>query len=106
MIHNRPAALTQPVALLVALSLAGPLLAGCGDPGELRGAGPTSVAVGPTRLWPQVPPAASPAVDYGEADTETVKGVPGGASWNGTTSLGPPSRRSSDAPPWSVGPSM
>ncbi|MFE7028921.1 hypothetical protein ACFU9Y_01340 [Streptomyces sp. NPDC057621] len=86
MIHNRPAAVAPPaavspaaaprVALLVALALAGALLAGCGDPGDLRGAGPTSTAVGPTRLWPQVPPAASPAVDYGEADTETVKGVP------------------------------
>ncbi|WP_225858929.1 hypothetical protein [Streptomyces albicerus] len=69
MIHNRlaRAALVLPVAAL--------LLAGCGDPGDLRGAGPTSTAVGPTRLWPEVPPAASPAVDYGEADTETVKGV-------------------------------
>ncbi|WUI52001.1 hypothetical protein OHS59_15465 [Streptomyces sp. NBC_00414] len=64
-----------PLTLPLALSLAGLLLAGCGDPGDLRGAGATSTAVGPTRLWPEVPPAASPAVDYGEADTETVKGV-------------------------------
>ncbi|MEV0220119.1 hypothetical protein [Streptomyces sp. NPDC050704] len=61
------AALTLPLAALA--------LAGCGDPGDLRGSGPTATAVGPTRLWPEVPPATSPALDYGEADTETVKGV-------------------------------
>jgi hypothetical protein len=59
----------------LALPVAALLLAGCGDPGDLHGAGPTSTAVGPTRLWPEVPPAASPALDYGEADTETVKGI-------------------------------
>ena len=61
--------------MALALPVAALLLAGCGDAGELRGAGPTSTAVGPTRLWPEVPPAASPALDYGEADTETVQGV-------------------------------
>ncbi|MFD6548732.1 hypothetical protein [Streptomyces sp. NPDC058398] len=50
-------------------------LAGCGDSGDLHSAGATPTAVGPTRLWPQLPPAATPAIDYGEADTETVKGV-------------------------------
>lgn len=50
-------------------------LAGCGDSGELRAAGATPTAVGPTRLWPEVPPASTPALDYGEADTETVKGI-------------------------------
>jgi hypothetical protein len=50
-------------------------LAGCGDSGELHGAGATPTAVGPTRLWPQLSPASTPAIDYGEADTETVKGV-------------------------------
>lgn len=59
-------------ALALALVAA---LAGCGDSGELRGAGATPTAVGPTRLWPLLPPASTPAVDYGEADTETVKGV-------------------------------
>ncbi|MGW0824598.1 hypothetical protein [Streptomyces sp. NPDC002845] len=51
------------------------LLAGCGDAGGLRGAGATPTAVGPARLWPEQPPASSPAWDYGEAETETVKGV-------------------------------
>ncbi|WP_406173377.1 hypothetical protein [Streptomyces sp. NBC_00996] len=50
-------------------------LAGCGDSGDLRAAGATLTAVGPTKLWPEVPPASTPALDYGEADTETVKGI-------------------------------
>ncbi|MER5469786.1 hypothetical protein [Streptomyces sp. NPDC002685] len=50
-------------------------LAGCGDSGDLHGAGATPTAVGPTRLWPQLPPASTPAIDYGEADTETVRGI-------------------------------
>ncbi|WP_435865161.1 hypothetical protein [Streptomyces spectabilis] len=60
--------------------LAGAFTAGCGDPGDLRGAGATPTAVGPTRLWPDLPPASSPLGDYGTADTEEVKGVrvPGG----------------------------
>ncbi|MEV6194807.1 hypothetical protein AB0M19_20710 [Streptomyces sp. NPDC051920] len=60
-------------ALLTALLATA--LAGCGDTGALHGAGATPTAVGPTRLWPQLPPAATPAIDYGEADTETVEGV-------------------------------
>ncbi|MFI0962961.1 hypothetical protein ACH4S8_16415 [Streptomyces sp. NPDC021080] len=59
-------------ALVTALATA---LAGCGDSGELHGAGTTPTAVGPARLWPRLPPASTPAIDYGEADTETVKGV-------------------------------
>ncbi|MER5383872.1 hypothetical protein ABT040_26985 [Streptomyces sp. NPDC002688] len=58
----------------VAAVLAAPL-AGCGDSGAPRDAGATPTAVGPARLWPQLPPASTPAIDYGEADTETVKGV-------------------------------
>ncbi|MFE9763481.1 hypothetical protein ACFYPC_02920 [Streptomyces sp. NPDC005808] len=50
-------------------------LAGCGDQGELRGAGETPTAVGPSRLWPTLAPATTPALDYGEADTEIVKGI-------------------------------
>jgi len=61
------AALGLPVAAL--------LLAGCGDSGALRGAGPTATAVGPVDLWPHLPPASNPALDYGVADTEIVKGV-------------------------------
>ncbi|MFF3000583.1 hypothetical protein ACFVTC_39465 [Streptomyces sp. NPDC057950] len=63
------AALTALTAVLVAV------LAGCGDSGALRSAGKTPTAVGPARLWPELPPASTPALDYGEADTETVKGV-------------------------------
>jgi hypothetical protein len=52
-----------------------PLLLGCGDAGGLRAAGSTPTAVSPTRLWPGESPATSPVWDYGEAETETVKGV-------------------------------
>ncbi|MDR3079650.1 MAG: hypothetical protein LBV60_01750 [Streptomyces sp.] len=48
------------------------LLAGCGDSGALRGAGPTATAVGPERLWPQLAPASTPALDYGVADHEDL----------------------------------
>ncbi|WTZ46803.1 hypothetical protein OG241_38215 [Streptomyces sp. NBC_01390] len=51
------------------------LASGCGDAGGLRGAGPTATAVSPARLWPELPAASSPAFDYGEAETETVKGI-------------------------------
>ncbi|MGW3911116.1 hypothetical protein ACWEBX_06210 [Streptomyces sp. NPDC005070] len=63
-------------ALLCAVAaLLATALAGCGDTGAPHSAGATPTAIGPTRLWPQLPPAATPAIDYGEADTETVKGV-------------------------------
>ncbi|MEI5526400.1 hypothetical protein WB401_10995 [Streptomyces brasiliscabiei] len=51
------------------------LLGACGDSGGLVSAGATPTASGPTRLWPGEPPASSPAYDYGEAETEVVKGV-------------------------------
>ncbi|MEU8487847.1 hypothetical protein [Streptomyces sp. NPDC048641] len=51
------------------------LLAGCGDSGELRSAGPTSTAVEPARLWPTLPPASAAADDYGSGKTEVVKGI-------------------------------
>ncbi|MER6121609.1 hypothetical protein ABT173_02690 [Streptomyces sp. NPDC001795] len=66
---------SRPVRAALGLAATALLLAGCGDSGALRGAGPTATAVGPVKLWPQLPPAATPALDYGEADTETVKGV-------------------------------
>lgn len=50
-------------------------LTGCGDSGGLVSAGATPTANGPSRLWPGEPPASSPAYDYGEAETEVVKGV-------------------------------
>ncbi|MFI1353666.1 hypothetical protein ACH4TV_08790 [Streptomyces sp. NPDC020898] len=72
MIPSRTTRVTRAALALLALAA---LTAGCGDAGGLRGAGPTAVAVSPARLWPELPPASSPAWDYGEAETETVKGV-------------------------------
>ncbi|MEU1552969.1 hypothetical protein ABZ517_09625 [Streptomyces scabiei] len=69
------------VAVFASVAVAAALLLGaCGDSGGLVSAGATSTASGPTRLWPGEPPASSPAYDYGEAETEVVKGVevPGG----------------------------
>jgi hypothetical protein len=80
--HSRPARATARPrraaraarGAVVAFVLAA-ALAACGDSGDLHGAGATPTAVGPARLWPRLPPASTPAIDYGEADTETVKGV-------------------------------
>ncbi|MFF4209712.1 hypothetical protein ACFYZE_10255 [Streptomyces sp. NPDC001796] len=71
----RTAFRSRRVGAALGVAVAALLLAGCGDSGALRGAGPTATAVGPMRLWPQLPPASTPALDYGEADTETVKGI-------------------------------
>ncbi|MGH4033806.1 hypothetical protein ACQB60_33305 [Actinomycetota bacterium Odt1-20B] len=67
------------VAAVLAVSVAA-LAGGCGDPGGVRGAGPTPTADGPTRLWPNLPPASSPAEDYGAIESVTVDdvAVPGG----------------------------
>lgn len=77
MTHNRRAGAIRRAPRAFALFAAVPLLAlaGCGDPGDLRGAGETPTAVGPSRLWPTLTPATTPALDYGEADTEVVKGI-------------------------------
>ncbi|MER7831543.1 hypothetical protein [Streptomyces sp. NPDC095602] len=73
---RRAARLVPPVAAAVLLVP----LAGCGDAGELRSAGATPTAVGPVRLWPDLPPVTAPPLDYGESDTLRVPGVrvPGG----------------------------
>ncbi|MFE0106538.1 hypothetical protein [Streptomyces sp. NPDC059009] len=67
------------VAAVLAVSVAA-LAGGCGDPGGVRGAGPTPTADGPTHLWPNLPPASSPAEDYGAIESVTVDDVtvPGG----------------------------
>jgi hypothetical protein len=65
----RAALTTAVVALLLATAAA------CGDTGALRGAGATPTATSPAKLWPNVSPASSPAYNFDEADTETVKGV-------------------------------
>lgn len=73
MFPSRPAsraAVCGAAAAAVAL-----LLSGCGDSGGLVSAGATPTASGPTRLWPGEPPASSPAYDFGEAETEVVKGI-------------------------------
>ncbi|MEV0125332.1 hypothetical protein AB0I16_27985 [Streptomyces sp. NPDC050703] len=68
-------------ASAAALAAAAVLLAGgCGDPGGLRGAGPTPTAQGPTHLWPDLPSPSAPAEDYGAIEAVKVEGVrvPGG----------------------------
>ncbi|MFJ7128267.1 hypothetical protein [Streptomyces sp. NPDC098101] len=63
------------VGVLCALFVA--VLAGCGSAGTggLESAGPTSPAVGPVRLWPDLPPATNPPIDYGESDIQRVPGI-------------------------------
>ncbi|WP_426366138.1 hypothetical protein [Streptomyces sp. E-08] len=62
-------------ATLCALGLAA-VLTGCGgSEGGLKSAGPMPTAVGPVRLWPDLPPATNPPIDYGESDTQRVPGV-------------------------------
>ncbi|MEV0324418.1 hypothetical protein ACIBKX_19140 [Streptomyces sp. NPDC050658] len=64
------------LALAAALTLSAVLLAGgCGDPGDLRSAGPTPTADGPARLWPELPPPSKPAEDYGVIESLPVTGV-------------------------------
>ncbi|WNI22450.1 hypothetical protein [Streptomyces sp. ITFR-16] len=69
-------------AAAAALTVAGgaALLAGCGTGGELRSAGPAPEAIGPTLLWPELPPASAAPYDYGEGETARIPGitVPGG----------------------------
>ncbi|MEU2433834.1 hypothetical protein ABZ611_30825 [Streptomyces sp. NPDC007861] len=51
------------------------LLTGCQDAGSLKPAGATPTAVGPVRLWPELPPISAPPFDYGESDTQRVPGI-------------------------------
>ncbi|MFI5794655.1 hypothetical protein [Streptomyces sp. NPDC051677] len=71
---GRPAFVGLAVVLLASAAV------GCGDAGELKGAGATPTAISPDKLWPDLTPAASPAFDIGEVETEVIKGitVPGG----------------------------
>ncbi|MFI5824859.1 hypothetical protein ACIA8I_38130 [Streptomyces rishiriensis] len=62
------------LAAAVAVLLASAAV-GCGDAGELQGAGATPTAISPDRLWPDLTPASRPAFDIGEVDTEVVKGI-------------------------------
>ncbi|MFG2408311.1 hypothetical protein ACGFR8_29005 [Streptomyces brevispora] len=56
------------------------LLAGCGTGGELKSAGRAPTAIGPARLWPELPAASAAPYDYGEGETAHIPGitVPGG----------------------------
>ncbi|WP_370416864.1 hypothetical protein [Streptomyces fradiae] len=63
------------VGVLALTALLGVLLAGCGGQGELQSAGRAPGAVGPVRLWPDLPPATNPPIDYGENTTERVPGI-------------------------------
>lgn len=62
-------------ALLLLTAAAAAVLSGCADAGRLESAGPTPTAVGPTRLWPDRPAATVAPVDYGEGETELVRGI-------------------------------
>ncbi|OEJ25026.1 hypothetical protein AS594_11555 [Streptomyces agglomeratus] len=72
---HRPARAALLLLTAAAVLAAVPALTGCADAGELESAGPTPTAVGPTRLWPDRPAATIPPVDYGEGETETVRGI-------------------------------
>ncbi|WP_051716229.1 hypothetical protein [Streptomyces bikiniensis] len=65
------------VAAVVLCALGGPVLAGCDSAGTgvPESAGPTRPAVGPVRLWPDLPPATNPPIDYGESDIQRVPGI-------------------------------
>ncbi|MGW7208948.1 hypothetical protein [Streptomyces sp. NPDC054837] len=65
----------RPVRPLVTAALVLATVAGCGDAGGLHGAGPTSTATSPARLWPNLTPAASPAWNYDDGESEAMKGI-------------------------------
>ncbi|WP_267244865.1 hypothetical protein [Streptomyces sp. PR69] len=70
--HRTACAALLAAAAAAVLSAA---LSGCGDAGGIESAGPTPTAVGPVRLWPDLPPVTSPPYDFGEGETERVPGV-------------------------------
>lgn len=74
--HRTGRRATAAVAALTGVAL----LAGCGTGGELKSAGPAPAAIGPARLWPELPPASAAPYDYGEGETAHIPGitVPGG----------------------------
>ncbi|MEU0163428.1 hypothetical protein ABZ154_32745 [Streptomyces sp. NPDC006261] len=72
----RPVRVPAVAFAVVALAL----LSGCGSAGGLESAGEAPSAVGPARLWPDLPPASAAPYDYGEGETARIPGitVPGG----------------------------
>ncbi|MFJ9150149.1 hypothetical protein ACIRP7_19100 [Streptomyces sp. NPDC102270] len=67
---------TRTLTAVTAVALLLAVTSGCGDAGDLVGAGSTPTAISPDRLWPQLTPASSPAFEIGEVDSEVVAGVP------------------------------
>ncbi|KOG38200.1 hypothetical protein [Streptomyces resistomycificus] len=63
------------VRTLATVAVLSAALAGCGDTGELRGAGATATAISPDRLWPDLTPASSPAWDYDDGEAELMRGL-------------------------------
>lgn len=66
---------TRLVCAVLLSAAAAVLLTGCDDEGRLKSAGATPTAIGPVRLWPDLPPVTEPPYDYGETDTERVPGI-------------------------------
>ncbi|MFI6641266.1 hypothetical protein [Streptomyces sp. NPDC050504] len=70
-----------PVGALLLTACAAPLLAavlsGCGgtSAGGLKSAGETPEAIGPSRLWPDLPRATTDPYELGDGNRETVPGV-------------------------------
>ncbi|WP_405405454.1 hypothetical protein [Streptomyces sp. NBC_01104] len=78
--HRRGHRAERRTAVALAAVAGAALLAGCGTGGELRSAGQVPTAIGPARLWPELPPASAAPYDYGEGETAHIPGitVPGG----------------------------
>ncbi|WP_442812508.1 hypothetical protein [Streptomyces sp. NBC_01210] len=74
-------------ALLTATAAA--VLSGCGDEGGIKSAGATPTAIGPVRLWPDLPPVTAPPNDFGETDTERVPGIKVPGDGDGVRALDP-----------------
>ncbi|MFF1837038.1 hypothetical protein ACFVXE_22955 [Streptomyces sp. NPDC058231] len=70
--HRR---VTRRATVALAAGVGAALLAGCGTGGGLRSAGRAPSAVGPARLWPQLPPASAAPYDYGEGATARIPGI-------------------------------
>ncbi|GAA1351434.1 hypothetical protein [Streptomyces beijiangensis] len=69
----RPAAGAAPLTAAVALLFA--VCAGCGNSGGLTSAGATPTAVGPTQLWPSLPPASVQPSEPPSSASEAVPGI-------------------------------
>ncbi|WP_030928775.1 hypothetical protein [Streptomyces sp. NRRL S-646] len=66
---------TRAACTALATAVLALLAAGCGDAGGLQGAGSTPTATSPAKLWPSLSPAASPAWNYDNGESEAMKGI-------------------------------